>query len=67
MPNFVVDEIDTRYTAPLPRSGPVKWKYLDTLDSEVTVRGIVATRVWRTSTSRLNLGFWPAAAVSERS
>ncbi len=61
MPNFVVDEIDNRYTAPLPRSGPVKWKHLDTLESEVTVRGIVATRVWRTGTSRLNLGFWPAA------
>jgi hypothetical protein len=41
MPNFVADEIMKRYTA---RRGSSTWKYQDTVESEITVRGIQISR-----------------------
>jgi len=41
MPNFVAEEIATRYSG---HAGSSKWKYEDTIDSEITVRGIQITR-----------------------
>ena len=61
MPNFVVDEIDTRYFAQVDRAGRPNWRYLDTLEAELTVRGNQTTRVWRKNGQRATIGFWPAA------
>ncbi len=61
MPNFVVDEIDTRYVGQVDRSGRPNWRYLDTLEAELTVRGIQTSRVWRKNGERGADGFWPAA------
>jgi hypothetical protein len=45
MPNFVADEIAKRYSG---RVGSSKWKYEDTIESEITVRGIQISRQnWR--------------------
>jgi hypothetical protein len=41
MPNFVADEITNRYSG---RMGSSKWKYEDTIEAEITVRGIQITR-----------------------
>lgn len=45
MPNFVADEIAERYTA---RGDSSKWKHKDTIETEITVRGIQLNRQhWR--------------------
>jgi len=45
MPNFVADEIAERYTG---RGGSSKWKHNDTVETEITVRGIQISRQnWR--------------------
>jgi len=45
MPNFVADEIAKRYGG---RSGSSKWQYIDTITTEITVRGIqISRRNWR--------------------
>jgi hypothetical protein len=45
MPNFVADEISKRYSG---RTGSAKWKYEDTIEAEITVKGIQITRQnWR--------------------
>src|SRR5215471_8294241 len=45
MPNFVADEITKRYSS---RIGSSKWKYEDTIEAEITVRGIqIARQNWR--------------------
>jgi hypothetical protein len=45
MPNFVADEITERYTG---RMNSSKWKYKDTIETEITVRGIQISRQnWR--------------------
>jgi hypothetical protein len=41
MPNFVADEIMKRYTA---RKASSTWKYQDTIESEITVKGIQISR-----------------------
>jgi hypothetical protein len=41
MPNFVADEIAERYTR---RSDSAKWKHEDTIETEITVRGIQISR-----------------------
>ena len=45
MANFVADEVAERYTR---RSDSSKWKHLDTIETEITVRGIQISRQnWR--------------------
>jgi hypothetical protein len=45
MPNFVADEVAERYTR---RSESSKWKHQDTIETEITVRGIQISRQnWR--------------------
>lgn len=45
MPNFVADESVARYTG---RPNSSKWKYQDTIETEITVRGIQVSRQnWR--------------------
>ncbi len=45
MPNFVADEIAQRYTR---RSDSSKWRLEDTIETEITVRGIQISRQnWR--------------------
>jgi hypothetical protein len=45
MPNFVADEVTKRYSA---RGVSSRWKYEDTVEAEITVRGIQITRQnWR--------------------
>jgi hypothetical protein len=45
MPNFVADEIAERYTG---RPGSSKWNHKDTIETEITVRGIQISRQnWR--------------------
>jgi len=45
MSNFVADEVAKRYTG---KQGSSKWKYLDTVETEITVKGIEITREhWR--------------------
>jgi hypothetical protein len=45
MPNFVADEIAERYTG---RAGSSKWKHKDTIETEITVKGIQINRQnWR--------------------
>ncbi|MBV8729957.1 MAG: hypothetical protein JO336_09125 [Acidobacteriia bacterium] len=61
LPNFVVDEIDKRYTARDRQSGAIRWNYLDTLESEVTVRGIDVSRRWLNNSERIAGNFWPKA------
>jgi len=45
MPNFVADEIAKRYNAP---AGSSKWTYIDTVTTEITVKGIhISRQNWR--------------------
>jgi hypothetical protein len=45
MPNFIADEVAKRYTGHL---GSSKWKYLDTIEDEVTLKGMQISRQnWR--------------------
>ena len=45
LPNYVADEVAERYTR---RSESSKWKYQDTIETEITVRGIQISRQnWR--------------------
>ena len=41
LPNFVADETAKRYTS---RIGPTQWLYRDTIESEITIRGIRSSR-----------------------
>jgi hypothetical protein len=41
MPNFVADEVAERYTQ---HSASSKWKHQDTIETEITVRGIQISR-----------------------
>jgi len=61
MPNFVADEVAKRYTG---RMGSSKWKYEDTIETEIIVRGIQISRQnWRRNgkpVGRLNNGSMPS-------
>jgi len=64
MPNFVADEVSKRYTGYSIRGGPAKWKFKDTVEVEITVKGTEVTRQkWRRNgkPGPLAPGFYPGA------
>jgi hypothetical protein len=59
MPNFVADETAKRYAG---RAGLAEWQYLDTIESEITIKGILVTRQnWRRNGKPVKTisGFFP--------
>jgi hypothetical protein len=65
MPNFVADEITMRYSS---RIGSSKWKHEDTIEAEITARGIQITRQnWRRNgkpLKRLDGGYMPSTGFA---